>query len=135
MAWSDEARQAAAEARSKGGARTDHLSPVPNSGGKFPAFDNYWKGSAGASVDNKAAASALAGGGAKSSPAPVHDAMGGHIGHPLSVDVADRIRAGATVSDAIHDVLGRVRDSTRPRTSVILNDLNNMGLFKPSGRR
>lgn len=53
------------------------------------------------------------------------------IRHPLSNDVADHIRAGAKVFDAIHYVIGGIRDGSAPRTSDILADLETMGLWKP----
>lgn len=50
------------------------------------------------------------------------------IRSPFSLVVADRIKAGASVSDAIHDVLGGIRDGSGPRTSTVLADLADMGL-------
>lgn len=49
----------------------------------------------------------------------------------FSAEIADRIKAGATVSDAIHIVIGGIRDGSGPRTTDVLADLQDMGVWQP----
>jgi hypothetical protein len=49
----------------------------------------------------------------------------------FSLDVADRIKAGRTITEALKDVLGGIRDGSAPRTVDVLNDLDDMGIWNP----
>ena len=53
------------------------------------------------------------------------------INSAFSVHVADYIKKGKTVSEALHIVLGGIRDGSGPRTSAVLEDLEKMGVWKP----
>lgn len=47
----------------------------------------------------------------------------------FSVHVADYIKKGKSVSEALHIVLGGIRDGSGPRTSAVLEDLEKMGVW------
>lgn len=49
----------------------------------------------------------------------------------FSVDVADRIRAGSTVREALSEILQGISDGSGPRTSDVLLDLEEMGVWHP----
>lgn len=47
----------------------------------------------------------------------------------FSNDVADYIRKGYSLSDALHIVLGGITDGSGPRTTEVLDDLKDMGVI------
>lgn len=49
----------------------------------------------------------------------------------FSMDVADRLKAGRTIGDALRDVLGGIQDASAPKTSDVLADLEDMGAWHP----
>lgn len=49
----------------------------------------------------------------------------------FSMSVADYIRDGYSCSEALHIVLGGIRDGSGPRTSDVLLDLEEMGVWPP----
>lgn len=49
----------------------------------------------------------------------------------FSVRVADYIRDGYTCQEALIAVLGGIRDGSGPRTSDVLLDLEDLGVWKP----
>ncbi|NTF17105.1 hypothetical protein G6L37_01505 [Agrobacterium rubi] len=51
----------------------------------------------------------------------------------FSPAVADYIRDGYTCQEALHLVLGGIRDGSGPRTTEVLQDLEDMGVWAPDG--
>lgn len=49
----------------------------------------------------------------------------------FSMSVADYIRDGYSCSEALHIVLGGIQDGSGPRTSDVLLDLEEMGVWSP----
>lgn len=49
----------------------------------------------------------------------------------FSMSVADHIRDGYSCSEALHIVLGGIRDGSGPRTTDVLLDLEEMGVWSP----
>jgi hypothetical protein len=49
----------------------------------------------------------------------------------FSMSVADYIRDGYSCSEALQIVLGGIRDGSGPRTSDVLLDLEEMGVWSP----
>lgn len=54
-----------------------------------------------------------------------------NIRSTFSVEVADRIRRGVDVGQALREVLGGIRDGSGPRTTDVLADLVDMGVWSP----
>lgn len=49
----------------------------------------------------------------------------------FSMNVADYIRDGYSCAEALQMVLGGIRDGSGPRTSEVLLDLEEMGVWSP----
>lgn len=49
----------------------------------------------------------------------------------FSVHVADYIEKGYSCQEALHLVLGGIRDGSGPKTTDVLLDLEDMGVWKP----
>ncbi len=50
----------------------------------------------------------------------------------FSMSVADHIRDGYSCAEALHIVLGGIRDGSGPRTLDVLLDLEEMGVWSPA---